>query len=71
MESRNTQAVERPGRSGKRSLVILGVLVGLAIILAANAHLVYVAMTSDPECIVTNSDVELAGKIYRPVKSGC
>lgn len=71
MENRNTRAVERSGKYSKRSLLICGVLAALAIVLAANAHLVYVAMTSDPECIVTNTDIEMAGKIYRPVKSGC
>lgn len=71
MENRNTRAAERPGKSGKRSLLILGVLTGLVIVLVANAHLVYVAMTSDPECVVTNTDIEMAGKFYRPVKSGC
>lgn len=58
-------------KPGKRTLAICVVLVGLAFILAANAHLVYVALISDPDCIVANSDIEPTDKIYRPVKSGC
>lgn len=65
------QIGEMRSRSGKRTVVIWSVLAGLTAILAANAHLVYVAMKSDPECVLDNSDVETTDKIYRPVKSGC
>ncbi|WP_334129302.1 hypothetical protein [Sneathiella sp.] len=64
-------AVSLKKKVGRRALIIGGILIGLAIVLGANAHLVYVATTSDPACVLAKSDVETTDKIYRPVKSGC
>lgn len=36
-----------------RLVVALAVSAGLVVILAANAHLVYVAVTSQPECVAS------------------
>lgn len=58
-------------RSGTKTIVVLGILIGLAIFVAANAHLVYVAATSAPDCVLATSDVGTTDTLYRPVKSGC
>ena len=71
MIERMTQVVEMKTKPGKRTLVIWGILAGLAVFLAANAHLVYVAMMSDPDCVITKSGIGTSDKVYRPVKSGC
>ncbi len=71
MGGRTIKVAGMNGKSGKRTLVIWCVLAGLAIIGAANAHLVYVAVTSDPDCLLSKSDAAAADKKYRPVKSGC
>ena len=47
------------------------VLMGVAVVVLGNAHLVYVSFASDPDCVVTNFDFEKADRNYRPVKSGC
>lgn len=38
-------------RSGLRPWVWLTIVVGALLLIAANAHLVYVAVTSQPDCI--------------------
>lgn len=38
-------------RNHTRLLVILGVAVGIAVFVGANAHLVYVAFNSQPACV--------------------
>jgi hypothetical protein len=45
-------AVAKPaGRSRMTVAVALAIAIGLALIVAANAHLLYVAVTSQPDCI--------------------
>jgi hypothetical protein len=39
------------GRSKTKSIVWLSVGVGLIVFVAANAHLVYVAVSSQPDCV--------------------
>ena len=56
---------------GVRTFVVWAILTGLTAILVANAHLVYVAIASDPECVLATSDVQVTNKIYRPAKSAC
>ena len=59
-----------PGRTRKiRAFAIIGVVVLCGGILAANAHLVYVAVSSQPECAKpTQGDTTIA---YRAAKPGC
>lgn len=53
----------------------IGVIAAGAVlmVLAANAHLVYVAMTSQPDCVphVRQADAGQAGGSYRAAKSSC
>ena len=55
-----------------RRVVILAVAGGLLIVAAANAHLLYVAVTSQPDCVdhVRSGDATPAGS-YRAAKSAC
>ena len=50
-------------------LVVAGLV---ALVLAANAHLVYVAVTTQPDCVahLKQSDVGHSGS-YRAAKSAC
>ncbi|MCS6758565.1 MAG: hypothetical protein MO852_05605 [Candidatus Devosia euplotis] len=57
-------------RRGTRRL-LLGVAAALvAILLAANAHLIYVAFSSQPDCITHLQDAGENGT-YRAAKSAC
>lgn len=47
-----THAAPAPRRC-TRLVIALAVTTGLALILFANAHLVYVAVISQPECVAT------------------
>lgn len=52
-----------------RTFAIIGLAVLCGSILVANAHLVYVAVSSQPECVKpTEGDTTIA---YRAAKPGC
>ena len=51
--SSRTTCVAPAPRWRARLVVVLAVIAGLALILLANAHLVYVAVTSQPECVAS------------------
>lgn len=53
-----------------RLISILLVGVGLAVLIGANAHLVYVALTSQPDCV---PHAKQAGdpRLYAAAKSAC
>lgn len=53
-----------------RLLVMCGVLVVVSVILAANAHLIYVAFSSQPDC-VSHLQGQGAPGTYRAAKSAC
>jgi hypothetical protein len=59
-----------PRRRGGIRLVWLAVVAGLALLLAANAHLVFVAFTSQPDCV---EHIKAPGTdgTYRAAKSAC
>ena len=46
------------------------VLAGLLLVAVANAHLVYVAVTSQPDCVPHLKEAVAAGS-YRAAKSAC
>lgn len=56
-------------RSTRRVLVIAAVVI-VGVLLAANAHLVYVAFSSQPDC-VTHLKGEGEHGTYRAAKSAC
>ena len=57
-------------RRGTRRMLAVGALVIVGVLLAANAHLVYVAFSSQPDCVA-----HLKGEgdhgTYRAAKSAC
>ena len=56
-----------------RTLAILLAAAGVAIFLAANAHFLYVAVMSQPDCVAHNKEAGtgVAGATYRAAKSAC
>ncbi len=56
-------------RSTFRLLIIAAVVI-VSVLLVANAHLVYVAFTSQPDCVTHLKGVGTDGA-YRAAKSGC
>jgi predicted dinucleotide-binding enzyme len=56
-----------------RTLLWLSIGAGLALLFAANAHLVYVAMTSQPDCVahLRSGDNPNAAAQFRAAKSSC
>jgi hypothetical protein len=56
-----------------RSWVIGGVALVLALVLGANAHLIYVAFSSQPGCAEATVKTGAGGdlQVLRPAKGGC
>lgn len=56
--------------------ILIGIAAAVAVLLLANAHLVYVAVTSQPDCVphlkspVLNSSGEASGN-FRAARSSC
>jgi hypothetical protein len=57
--------------SKRRVAIWLLVSGGLLILAAANGHLVYVAMTSQPECVSHIRQGERSGEQFSAAKSAC
>lgn len=57
-------------RPSGRLVIGLAVLTGLLILAGANAHLVYVAATSQPDC-VAHAKLPSADGPYRAAKPSC
>ncbi len=66
-----TVATAQPMKS--RALLWLSIGAGLALLFAANAHLVYVAMTSQPDCVahLRSGDSPNAAAQFSAAKSSC
>ncbi|WP_018182787.1 hypothetical protein [Kaistia granuli] len=45
--------------------------VGVVFLLGANAHLVYVALESQPECVPHAKAADGSGDVFRAAKSAC
>lgn len=58
------------GRIRTRTWVWLGVALGLAVLIAANVHLVYVSFSSQPGC-VAHSKAPADDGSYSAAKSAC
>lgn len=56
-------------RSTRRLLVLAAVVI-VGVLLVANAHLVYVAFTSQPNCVAHSKGAGDVGS-YRAAKSAC
>ncbi|MDP2782028.1 hypothetical protein [Devosia sp.] len=55
---------------GTRRMVVIAAVVIVTVLFAANAHLVYVAFSSQPDCITHLQDAGENGT-YRAAKSAC
>ncbi|WP_244480804.1 hypothetical protein [Mesorhizobium sp. Root157] len=61
----------RAGRSG-RKLALWGLIAaGVLLLVAANVHLVYVAVTSQPDCVPHAREVGVDGAPLRAARSAC
>ena len=54
-----------------RTVVGLSVLAALLLLAGANAHLVYVAVTSQPDCVDHVREGDAAAGSFRAAKSAC
>lgn len=54
-----------------RALWIAVAATAAAGVLAANAHLVYVAMRSQPDCVAHAAEPDASEETYRAAKSAC
>lgn len=62
----------RGGNRRIRLIVLLSVLAGLGLFLGANAHLLHVAFTSQPECVPHSKAADEGDEdAYRAAKSAC
>ncbi|HEU4652079.1 MAG TPA: hypothetical protein VFS49_11760 [Croceibacterium sp.] len=55
----------------RRTLVIGGVAAATALVIAANIHLVYVSVTSQPECVARLAPGTSDSGAWSAVKSSC
>jgi hypothetical protein len=58
-------------RTGRKPLLLALVALGVALLIAANAHLVYVAFTSQPDCVPHAKEVGVEGAPLRAARSAC
>lgn len=58
-------------RHTRRWLIWSLVGAGVALFAAANAHLVYVAVASQPDCVAHSKGPQANGHDYRAAKSAC
>jgi hypothetical protein len=58
-------------RSGRKTIVFALVALGIAVFVGANAHLVYVAFTSQPDCVPHSKEVGVEGAPLRAARSAC
>ena len=60
----------RLGRRGRMTLAAIGVGI-VAVFVAANAHLVYVSIASQPACVPHMKAPDESGATLRAAKSSC
>lgn len=70
MTAGREKAVVRPGLLGRKSLSLMSALAFVLLLAAANAHLVYVAFVSQPDCVPHLKDTGESGT-YRAAGSSC
>ncbi|RDE08100.1 hypothetical protein [Pelagibacterium lacus] len=66
-------AVSNPARSRGRTrwLVIAAIVLGVAVFVGANAHLIYVSFASQPACVDHAKPGEMRAGQYSAAKSSC
>ena len=58
-------------KRGQRPAIWLWISAGLLLVAAANAHLVYVAVTSQPPCVPHYRPGEATGGAFSAARSAC
>lgn len=59
------------GKLALRLAVVAAVIAGVAVLIGANAHLVYVAFTSQPDCVTHLKSATESGDGFRAARSSC
>ena len=67
---KDATAITRSRSLGWRSLTVTGVVAGILVLAAANVHLVYVALASQPDCVAHVKN-DGADGTYRAAKPSC
>ncbi|RUT32400.1 hypothetical protein EMQ25_04360 [Arsenicitalea aurantiaca] len=65
----SSEVIKHQGRLSRRSW--LWIMILLALFLGANVHLLYVAITSTPDCVSHLKAPDEAGSAYRAARSSC
>lgn len=64
-----------PGPAGRKfgllRPAVLLIAVGTLVVIGANAHLLYVAITSQPECVAHSRTGETGPGLFSAAKSAC
>lgn len=71
MTARAETMAKRSPRFGRKAVVLAMVALGMALLIGANAHLVYVAFTSQPDCVPHAKEVGVEGAPLRAARSAC
>jgi hypothetical protein len=61
----------QPRRPWRKRTVLSLVALGVAVLLGANAHLVYVAFTSQTDCVPHAKEIGVDGAPLRAARSAC
>ena len=61
----------QPPRPWRKRTVLAMVALGVAVFFGANAHLVYVAFTSQSDCVPHAKEVGVEGAPLRAARSAC
>jgi hypothetical protein len=71
MTARAEPNAKQRSRLGSKAAVLAMVALGVAVLLGANAHLVYVAFTSQPDCVPHAKEIGVEGAPLRAARSAC
>ena len=66
-----TTRAAAPRRSRRKLLIGLLVAAGAALVVIANAHLIYVSVSSQPDCVAHLKAPDETSGAYRAAKSAC
>ena len=66
-------SIPMQSKSKRKAAIWLAVGLGLTLLLAANGHLVYVAVTSQPDCVdhIRQGETNETQKQFRAARSAC
>ncbi|HTO40324.1 MAG TPA: hypothetical protein VL026_05055 [Rhizomicrobium sp.] len=60
-----------PPSPRRKTIVLVLVAAGIVLLLGANAHMAYVAVTSQPDCVPHAKEVGVDGVTFRAARPAC